>query len=142
MNANQLNRSAAKASLLIALTLLMTACALDGLKKKVDPEPELAGTYQVSQWIQGRVNFIPVQGNSANIAVTRLSDTQISAIINTVENGVSDRETLSPLTIRKTSGGEYDILNANSVRIGSVNGTDFTLDFTGNGERLLIVARK
>ena len=127
----------------IALLLLMTAAACIPDKKK-DPEPELAGAYQVSQIVLGTQTFnLPSNGTSAVANITRPNDTQISVVVNVTENGTTDPTDFGTITIRKGSGRDYDILNVNNTRIGSINGTDFSLDFVGtNGQRVAIIARK
>ncbi|GAB3641107.1 hypothetical protein [Spirosoma arcticum] len=144
MNAIQLNRSAAKASLLIALTLLMNACIFDKLKKDKDPEPELAGTYQVTRLVDESQNLdvtLPNSGISASVIVTRSSDTEIRFRIDVTVNGRVTTGDTGPATIRKASGRDYDILDG-STRVGSINGTDFSLDFTDGGDRFAITANK
>lgn len=142
MSAVQIKRSAVKASLLMAVMLLMTACLFDKLKKNKDPEPELAGTYQVSRLTSGRQTFnLPSNGVSAAVIVNRRGDSQIDVRITTNDNGSTDSNDFPTLDIKKASGRDYDILTSNT-RIGSVNGTNFTLDFTTNGDRFLIIAEK
>jgi hypothetical protein len=130
-------------NLRIALLLLMTAAACIPDKKK-DPEPELAGSYQVSQIIVGNQTAnLPAGGSSAVVNVTRVGDTQIKIVVDVTENGFTEPTDLGTATIRKGSGRDYDILNVNSTRIGFLNGTDFSLDFVGNnGQRFALTARK
>ncbi len=129
---------------LVAIILFLTVSSCLP-KKKSDVEPDLAGTYQVSQLISGStiVNLPDGQGTSANVVVSRPTDTQINVIVNVTENGTTDPTDFGMLTIRKASGKDYDILNpTTSVRIGSINGTDFTLDFPSNGQRFALISRK
>lgn len=128
-------------NILIALVLLLvvTSCLP---KKNKDPEPELAGTYQVSRLTSGGQTFdLPSNGASAAVIVNRRGDGQIDVRITTNDNGSTDSEDLPTLDIQKASGRDYDILTSNT-RIGSINGTDFTIDFTSNAERFLIIAKK
>ncbi|AUD01642.1 hypothetical protein [Spirosoma pollinicola] len=114
-------------------------------KKNKDVEPDLAGTYQVSRISIGSttVNYPDGNGTSANAVITRPSDSQINVTVIETENGKTSTEPYGTFTIRKASGKEYDILSStNSVRIGSINGTDFTLDFTSSGKRYTLIARK
>ena len=132
---------------LIALILFLTvASCLPKKKDDVTPAaPDLAGTYQVSRIVSGSttVNLPDGSGTSANAIVTRPNDTQISVIVNVTENGTTDATNFGTLTIRKASGQEYDVLNPNtSARIGSINGTDFVLDFTSNGQRFALISKK
>ena len=132
----------------MAVMLLMTACLFDKLKKNKDPEPELAGTYQVSRFVDESQNFdrnLPATINgqrlSAAVIVTRSSDTEISFRIDVTINGqVNDGDT-GTATIRKASGKDYDILDG-STRVGSINGTDFNLDYTDGGDRFALTASK
>lgn len=126
----------------ILLFLTVSACLP---KKKSDIEPDLAGTYQVSQIISGptTLNLPDGNGTSANAVITRPNDSQIEVTLNVTENGSTSASDVGTLTTRKASGKAYDVLNpTTSVRIGSINGTDFTLDFISNGQRYVLVARK
>ena len=133
-------------NVLIALVLLLTVSScLPKKNSKSDPEPELAGTYQVSQLVAGNQTFnLPSGGSSASVIVTRRSDTQIDARADVTESGSTSSTNFGTLTIRKTSGRDYDMLNSNTgARIGSINGTDFILDLIGtNGQRVALTARK
>lgn len=133
-------------NLLIAIVLLLTvsSCLPDKKDKDKDPEPELAGTYKVSQFISADITVIP---NSAGVSAVidvegPAADGKITIKARTTENGSTSSSSIGVLAARKASGREYDILNANNVRVGSINGTDFTLDFVSGGKRYLIVARK
>lgn len=131
-------------NLLILVVLLLTVSSCLP-KKKDDPEPDLAGTYQVSQLISGGQTYnLPFGGTSATVTVTRPSDTQIDVTTRVTENGSTTSQPFGLLTVRKASGRDYDILNPNTnARLGTINGTDFVLDFTGNnGQRYAITARK
>lgn len=128
-------------NVLIALLLLFTTASCLP-KKKTDPEPELAGTYQISQLISGNQTFnLPSGGESASVLVTRPSDTQITFRLDTNDNGQVTTGTATPATIAKASGSGYDVM-VNGRRIGSIDGTNFSLDFTSNGQRFAITARK
>jgi hypothetical protein len=75
--------------------------------------------------------------------ITRPSDSQINVTVNVTENGSTSATNFGTLTTRKASGKAYDVLNpTTSARIGSINGTDFTLDFISNGQRFVLIARK
>ena len=129
---------------LIALFLFLTVVSCLP-KKKSDIEPDLAGTYQASLITTGptTLNLPDGKGNSANAVITRLSDSQINMILNLTINGSTRVFDFGMLTTRKASGKEYDVLDpTTSARIGSINGTDFTLDFLSNGQRFVLVARK
>ena len=128
---------------LIALVLLLVVTSCLPKKKDKDPEPELAGTYQVSRLTSGGQTFnLPLNGVSAAVIITRPSDTQITFVLETRANGRTERSDSADLTIRKASGKDYDILDG-STRLGSLNGTDFTIDGTDdNGDRIVIVASK
>ncbi|CAN5271312.1 hypothetical protein BH09BAC4_BH09BAC4_07360 [soil metagenome] len=128
----------------VALLLFLTVASCLP-KKKSDIEPDLAGTYQVSQITSGSttVNLPDGKGTSASAVITRPSDSQINVTVNVTENGSSSATNFGTLTTRKASGQDYDVLNpTTSARIGSINGTDFTLDFLSNGQRFALVSRK
>lgn len=134
-----------KNRILVLFLLLMVASCLPK-KQSDDVEPDLAGTYQVSQIISsstGTINLPDGQGTSANAVITRPSDTQINVTVNVTESGSTQPIQFGTLTIRKASGRDYDVLNPNTnARIGSINGTDFILDFTSNGQRFALTSRK
>lgn len=129
-------------SVALILFLTVTSCLP---KKKSDIEPDLAGTYQVSQITIGSttLNLPDGKGTSANAVITRPSDSQIKVTVNVTENGSTSASNFGTLTTRKASGKEYDVLNpTTSARIGSINGTDFTLDYLVNGQQFTLVSRK
>lgn len=129
---------------LLAILLLLTVSSCLP-KKKSDIEPELAGTYQVSQITSGSatVNLPDGNGTSATAVIARPSESQIKVTVNVTENGSTSATDFGTLTTRKASGKDYDVLNpTTSIRLGSINGTDFTLDFMSNGQRFALIARK
>lgn len=143
MNTIQLNRIMAKASLLIVLTLLMTSCLFDKLRKDKDPEPELAGTYQVSRFTEdgGPIYNLPDSFRSVTVVVTRPSDTQITFQFNLIVSGQASSTNAVTVEIRKASGRNYDIF-ASNLRLGYINGTDFVLDFQDVNGRTNVIADK
>ena len=133
---------------LIALVLLLVVTSCLPKKKDKDPEPELAGTYQVDRFIdesQGFDRNLPVTINnqtlSAAVIVSRSSDTEIRFRIDVTVNGQVTTGDTGPATIKKASGKDYDILDG-STRVGSINGTDFSLDYTDGGDRFALTATK
>lgn len=132
---------------LIALLLLFTVAGCLPEKKKdadITPEPDVAGTYQVSLITVGTqtVSYPNSAGSSATAVVTKVSDTQIGMILNEVIRGVSTPTDLGTFTIKKATGQNYDIINASNARIGNVNGTDLLLDFVSSGQRVVLISRK
>ena len=129
-------------NILIALILLLTVASCIPKKDK-DPEPELAGTYEVRQLTSGNQTVsLPLNGVSAVVIVTRPNDTLITFVLEVRGNGQTERSDAADLTIRKASGKDYDILDG-STRIGSINGTNFNIDGTDdNGDRIAITAQK
>ena len=127
----------------LVLLLLVVSCLP---KKNTDPEPDLAGTYQVSHLVdesQPEPNDIdlPVGGVSAVVIVIRPADTQISFRIEVTNNGAVTTGSSVTARIQKASGKDYDILDG-STRVGSINGTDFILDYMDGRYRNAIRARK
>lgn len=135
-------------NVLIALLFLLTmAGCLPKKKDAVTPvvEPDLVGVYQVSQLVIGTSTFnLPDgMGSSATAVITRVSATQIDLIVNIIENGTNSPTPFGTFTTRKASGKDYDVLNVSGTRVGSINGTDFTLNFTtSNGQRFSLTSRK
>lgn len=128
-------------NVLIALILLLTVSSCLP-KKKSDPEPELAGTYQVSRLTSnGTTTNLPMNGVSAIVVVTRSGDTKIDFRIDLINTGKVFGTESASATIQKASGKEYDILDG-STRVGSINGTDFNLDYTDGGDRFVLIAHK
>jgi len=129
----------------LLLLLAMTSCLPDKIGKK-DPEPELAGTYQMTSYVfEGLTGkpliVIPQPGASGSVNVIKDSDTQISATLSTTINGKTASDDLGSANIRKSSGSSYDILNGNT-RIGSIDGTTFSVTLSVNTGSLSISARK
>ena len=132
-------------NVLIALLLLLTVAACS---TKKDPEPDLAGTYQMSRFIDTSRSFdfqLPGVVNGKNVSgivlVTRTSDTQITWRVDLTIDGQVSQLNPVPSDIRKASGREYDVLEG-GVRIGTINGTDFLIDITDNNIRQALTARK
>ncbi|MFD2938259.1 hypothetical protein [Spirosoma flavum] len=129
---------------IVAIFFLLTVASCLP-KKKTDVEPDLAGTYQVSQLISGstKINLPDGNGTSATAVVSHPSDSRIEVIVNLTKNGSTSANDFGTLTTRKANGRDYDVLDpTTSARIGSINGTDFTLDYTVNGQRFALISRK
>lgn len=127
----------------ILLLLAMTSCLPDKIGKK-DPEPELAGTYQMTSFINNNDPnnlLIPQPGVSGSVNVVVDSDTQISISLSTTVNGKITNTASAPISIRKSSGSGYDMLNG-GTRIGSIDGTTFSLAYSDNTGSFSITARK
>ena len=105
-------------------------------KKNSDVEPELAGTYQLTSV---RINGAEqVKGSvTSKMVVTKPTDTTLNFTFtlgtNTANIGQAD--------IKKTTGKEYDIIDG-GTRIGSIDGTNLTLDFDDGSSFYLIVGKK
>lgn len=124
----------------ILLLLAMTSCLPDKIGKK-DPEPELAGTYQMTSFNFNNNPVIPKQGSSGSVIVVKDSDTQISVTLSTTINGQTKSADLGSASISKSSGSSYDILDG-STRVGSIDGTTFSLAYSDNTGSFSITARK
>ena len=125
---------------MIALTLLMTSCIFDKLKK--DPEPQLAGLYTISTY-QVTVGSQKVAGSSGTVQVTGPTDNRIDF---TVTLPGIDPADFDDVEIRKNGKKDYDIYDG-STKVGSLNGTDFNLNLQGpdsNGQyiQFSITAKK
>ena len=126
----------------IALLLLLavTSCLPDKVGKK-DPEPELAGTYQMTSFINDGITVIPKQGASGTVNVVKNSDTQISISLSTTINGKTASADAGSVSISKSSGSSYDIIDS-GTRIGSIDGTTFSVAYSDNTGSFSISARK
>ena len=131
-----------KNNIWIALLLLlaMTSCLPDKIGKK-DPEPELAGIYQMTSFDYNNAPVIPKPGVSGSVSIVKNSDAEISISLSTTTNGQTASADLGSASIRKSSGSSYDILNGNT-RIGSIDGTTFSVTLSDNTGSLSISARK
>ncbi|GAB3894938.1 hypothetical protein GCM10028803_10690 [Larkinella knui] len=116
------------------LVVLVSSCLPEKIGKK-DKEPELAGVYQITSFVSNGITLIPQPGVSGTVNVVKNSDTQISVSFSVNNNGKISNN-ISPLTlsISKSSGSSYDLLD-NGDRIGSIDGTTFSLYFS-NSESL------
>ncbi|GAB3783084.1 hypothetical protein GCM10028818_40280 [Spirosoma horti] len=124
----------------ILLLLAVTSCLPDKIGKK-DPEPELAGIYQMTSFDYNNRPVIPNPGVSGSVSVVKKSDTQISISLSTTSNGQTASADLGLADIRKASGSSYDILDGNN-RVGSIDGTTFSLAYSDNTGSFSINARK
>jgi len=133
---------------LIALLFLMTVAGCLPKKKSdadITPEPDLAGTYQVSLITSGTttVSFPNSAGSSATVVVTKVSNTQIGLILNSISRGISTPNDLGTYTIKKATGQNYDVIDPSSnARLGNINGTDLLLDFVDSGQRIVLISRR
>ncbi len=129
-------------NILIAVILLLTisSCLPDKIGKK-DPEPALAGAYQITSFVSDGVTLIPRSGVSGKVNVAKNSDTQISVSFSINNNGQSSTSTSETVTIRKMSGSLYDLLE-NGTRIGSIDGTTFLLNYVSNTGTVALSATK
>lgn len=124
----------------ILLLLAMTSCLPDKIGKK-DPEPELAGTYLMTSFDYNNNSVIPKPGVSGSVSVVKKDNTQISISLSTTINGRTESADLGLASIRKSSGSSYDILDGNN-RVGSIDGTTFSLAYSDNTGSFSISARK
>ncbi|MFD2570264.1 hypothetical protein ACFSUS_06430 [Spirosoma soli] len=132
-------------NLLIAFVLLLTvsSCLPDKIGKK-DPEPELAGTYQMTRYVEGNKIYIPDDTDySGTVNVTKKSDTELSISVTINVGGTSlNLGSYDNATITKSSGSAYDILD-NGTRVGSINGTNLSASYlTNTGARVSLSAKK
>lgn len=139
---NQRQRLTTPGLLFLFLTVLTTSC-IGIFKRDKDPEPQLAGVYQISRW-NIVVGTLSDDGNSGTVSVTGPTNNRIDFTLNVPGY---DAEEFEDLEVRKNGNKNYDIYARDgSTKIGSLNGTDFNFDFQGNNQgqyiRLQITARK
>lgn len=126
----------------IAFLLLLTiSSCLPGKIGKKDPEPDLAGTYQITSFVNDGVTLIPRQGVSGQVNVVKNSDTQISVSFSINNNGQISTTASEVVTISKSSGALYDITE-NGTRIGTIDGTTFSLNYVTNTGSVALSAKK
>ena len=127
---------------LIAILLLLTvsACLPDKVGKK-DPEPELAGTYQITSFVKNNIPLIPQPGVSGTVNIVKINDTQISFSFTTNSNGKVSNTSSAMLTITKSGGSVYDLID-NGTRIGSIDGTNFSLNISTGSDNISVSAKK
>lgn len=132
---------------MVALLLLLSVAACLP-KRNSDPEPDLAGSYQMSRFIDRSAGIdarLPGVVNGRNVSgvvvVTRPGDTRINWQIELTVDGQRTKLQSVPSDIRKASGRDYDVLE-DGIRVGSINGTDFSIDITDNNNRQAVAASK
>lgn len=126
--------------LLLFLLMVLTASCVGIFKKDKDPEPQLAGTYNVSSYriTSGTTDF---PGSSGTVTVTGPTNNQINLSFTLPVLSFN----YSGIEVRK-NGSSYDMYDG-SDRVGSLNGTDFNIDAQGadsDGQyiRLEVTAKK
>ncbi|GAB3796354.1 hypothetical protein GCM10028819_13820 [Spirosoma humi] len=124
----------------LLLLLALTSCLPDKVGKK-DPEPELAGIYQMTSFVYGSTTLIPKQGASGSVSVVKNSDTQIAISLSIITSGQPTNIDVGVATINKSSGSSYDIMDS-GVRLGSIDGTTFSLAYSDNTGSFSISAKK
>lgn len=130
-------------NLLLALLILFTVSScLPEKRGKNDPEPELAGTYNLTRFLANNQEYITsTSGITGSITVTRVNSSRLSMSLSLRGGGQNVTENLGEVDITKASGSNYDILEA-GTRIGSINGTDLSLDAGTGADRIVVTARK
>lgn len=129
-------------TLLFLLLMLFTASCVGIFKKKdKDPEPQLAGTYTISTY-RVTLGTQTIPGSSGTVLVTGPTNNQIDITFNLTGLGSFDSDNVE---VRK-NGGSYDMYDG-TTKVGSINGTDFSIDAQGadsNGQfvRLQVTAKK
>jgi hypothetical protein len=124
----------------LCLLWLVSACLPEKIGKK-DPEPDLAGIYQITNFVNDGVTLIPRSGVSGRVNVTKDSDTQIGISFSITNNGQSSNVDGGVVFISKSSGSSYDIVE-NGTRIGSIDGTNFSLSYSDSNSSFSISAKK
>jgi hypothetical protein len=124
----------------LCLLWLVSACLPEKIGKK-DPEPDLAGIYQITNFVNDGVTLIPRSGVSGRVNVTKDSDTQIGISFSITNNGQTSNVDGGVVFISKSSGSSYDIVE-NGTRIGSIDGTNFSLSYSDSNSSFSISAKK
>jgi hypothetical protein len=124
------------------LLLILSGCLPDKARKN-DPEPELelAGTYQMVSFVSNNVTLIPRSGVSGSVNVVKLSDTQLSVSFSVNNNGRVSNSAAATVSITKSSGTVYDLVE-NGSRIGTIDGSTFSLDSSTGTDDVYILAKK
>ncbi|QIP11534.1 hypothetical protein G8759_02250 [Spirosoma aureum] len=124
----------------LCLLWLVSACLPEKIGKK-DPEPDLAGLYQITNFVNDGVTLIPRSGVSGRVNVTKDSDNQIGISFSITNNGQTSNVDGGIVSISKSSGSSYDIVE-NGTRIGSIDGTNFSLSYSDINSSFSISAKK
>ena len=130
-------------NVLIALLGLLLAVSCLPNKKDKDPQPDLAGTYQISRYEYHGATIIPQPGVSGQVKVVKDTDTQVTVAI-TVSNASTGKTVNSgavAVPIRKSSGSGYELVD-NGTSVGTIDGTTFSLSEADNTGSYSITARK
>ncbi|MBO0936461.1 hypothetical protein J2I47_07870 [Fibrella sp. HMF5335] len=129
-----------KTRLIILLYLSVSAC-LPKKKAGNDPEPQLAGTYQISRFVSDGVTLIPRSGVSGQVLVVKDSDTKLSISFTVTNNGKTTSTAAQAVTISKANGTSYTLVD-NGASIGSIDGMRLSLDYSDNTSSLSLSAAK
>ncbi|QHV99025.1 hypothetical protein [Spirosoma endbachense] len=124
----------------LCLLWLVIACLPEKIGKK-DPEPDLAGTYQITNFVNDGVTLIPRSGVSGRVNVTKDSDNQLAISFSITNNGQTSNVDGGIVSISKSSGSSYDIVES-GTRIGSIDGTNFSLSYSDINSSFSISAKK
>jgi hypothetical protein len=123
----------------LLLLLLVTSCLPEKIGKK-DRDPDIAGVYQITSF-RSNGQELTQMGLSGTINVTKKNESLISISLTTTANGKTSTTDVGEAAISKSSGDTYDMLE-NNVRIGTIDGTTFSLNATSSSGPVSLVGKK
>jgi hypothetical protein len=107
--------------------------------KQIEPQLDLTGMYNVSQFISGDSTF---NNPRAYIAITQLSPDQIQIFFALNQNGKESSIDFANFNIEPMNNGSYSILRG-GTRLGLIDRNNFSLDLdTNTPSRFYIKAQK
>lgn len=129
-------------NLWIALLFLLTvsSCLPEKIGKKDDPEPDLSGTYQVTEVSDGSGFALKPPAISGSMRMIKSNDMYTLNLA--VSGSYSLKIVDEIISLKQASGKAYDIYQDN-IRYGNVDGTEFRLDLKAtDGSPIIVVGRK
>jgi|GEM_PF-7092308 len=125
--------------LIFNLLIYLTACSPDEGTYQEEPTPDYTGTYQIVS-VSAESPAAPAPAPSGTVAVVKIwGYTSIVSVTMTLNK---EEVLAGELTLRKADGATYDMYIGNSIRYGSIDGKEVTLNYFKNNVKYMVVARK
>ncbi|WP_192579109.1 hypothetical protein [Fibrisoma limi] len=125
--------------LVFTVFIYLTACSPDQGTYEEEPAPDYTGTYQIVS-VSSESPAAPAPAPSGTVAVVKIwGYTSIVSVTLTLNK---EELLAGELTLRKASGATYDMYIGNSIRYGTIDGKEVTLNYFRNNVKYTVVARK